>query len=476
MNEEPIMPTDSTPPDRTTPPASPSEPGSVLAPSLRLVTIGLLVSVGIVAFDGLGVTTALPRIAGELDGLPTYGWAVSALMLASVIGTVVAGHLADRHGPRTPYVAGFVIFVAGLLVSATATSWPLFLLGRVVQGLGVGAILSMAYVFVALVYPASLQARALALISGAWTVPALVGPLASSALVEVATWRVLFSGLMPIVLIAGLITLRGLPRLGANSESERSSLSKQLVFSIGLAVSTGVLLAGLEQRGLTALICMVILGVVVMILSLRQVTPAGTLIARRGVPAGIATRAVLSLAFFGIEVFLPLAMTELRGASIMVAGLGVAAGALVWVAGSMAQSRHEQRRGTRTRRKDAILGLVTLAVGIAVIAATLLGDVLPVFVAVIGWAIGGFGMGLAYNATTAATFSETDPRAFGEMSGTIQMAQTLGTAVIAAVGTAFLSTTTLTVGLAAIFSTTALLALVAIPLALRITTADRRAT
>ncbi|MDN6748552.1 MAG: MFS transporter, partial [Brevibacterium sp.] len=101
----------------------------MLAPSLRLVTIGLLVSVGIVAFAGLGVTTALPRIAGELDGLPTYGWAVSALMLASVIGTVVAGHLADRHGPRTPYVAGFVIFVAGLLGSATATSWPLFLLG-----------------------------------------------------------------------------------------------------------------------------------------------------------------------------------------------------------------------------------------------------------------------------------------------------------------------------------------------------------
>lgn len=128
---------------------------------------GLLVSVGIVAFDGLGVTTALPRIADELDGLSTYGWAVSALMLASVIGTVVAGHLADRHSPRTPYVVGFVIFVAGLLVSATATSWPLFLLGRVVQGLGVGEILSMAYVFVALVYPASLQARALALISGA---------------------------------------------------------------------------------------------------------------------------------------------------------------------------------------------------------------------------------------------------------------------------------------------------------------------
>ncbi|MFT3968893.1 MAG: hypothetical protein QM695_01080 [Micropruina sp.] len=63
-----------------------------------MVTIGLLVSVGIVAFDGLGVTTALPRIATELDGLGTYGWAVSALMLASV----VAGLIADRASPTSP--------------------------------------------------------------------------------------------------------------------------------------------------------------------------------------------------------------------------------------------------------------------------------------------------------------------------------------------------------------------------------------
>ena len=169
-------------------------------------------------------------------------------MLASVIGTVIAGHLADRHGPHIPYITGFVTFGAGLLISATAVSWPLFLLGRVVQGLGVGAILSMAYVAVALVYPASLQARALALISGAWTVPALIGPLVSSTLIEVATWRVLFYGLIPVVLIAGIITLRGLPTFGTNKKSSDSPLSKQLIFSIGLAVSTGVLLAGLEQK------------------------------------------------------------------------------------------------------------------------------------------------------------------------------------------------------------------------------------
>lgn len=394
-------------------------------------------------------------------------------MLASVVGTVIGGFIADHRGPRAPYITGFVVFIAGLIVSASAQTWPLFLLGRIVQGLGVGAIMSMAYVFVAIAYPQRLQARALALLSGAWTVPALVGPLISSALTEAASWRFLFVGLIPLVLIAGMLTLRGLPSFASGGGQRSGGLTGQLMFSIGLAVSAGMLLAGLEQRNLLVLGVMAILGGIVMILTLRKVTPVGTLSARRGVPAGIATRGVLAMAFFGVETFLPLAMTELRGASLLVAGLGVAAGALVWVAGSMLESRHEERRGSGTRRADSILGFVTLAIGIAIIAITLLGEVLPVWVAIIGWVIGGFGMGLAYNASTAETFSETAPEAIGQMSGTIQMAQTLGTAMIAGVGTAILSALqrageSPAVGIGAVFTLTIAFALAAIPLALRI--------
>ncbi|MDR1189923.1 MAG: MFS transporter [Bifidobacteriaceae bacterium] len=451
----------------------------MLAPQLRQLTVGVIVSVAIMAFDGLGVTTALPRIASELDGLATYGWAISALMLASVVGTVIGGFIADRRGPRRPFVAGFVVFVAGLAQSASAPSWELFLLGRTVQGLGVGAIMSMAYVIVAIAYPRRLQARALALLSGAWTVPALIGPLASSALTEAASWRFLFVGLIPLAVTVGALTLPGVPRLPSGESSGSGGLPRQLVFSIGLAVSAGLVLAGLEQRSLAALAVMVLIGGAAMIFALRQVTPPGTLSARRGVPAGIATRAALSMAFFGIETFLPLAITELRGASLLVAGLAVAAGALVWVAGSMLQSRRELRQGIGTRRADSIFGLGALGIGIGVIAVTLLGEVLPVWVAIIGWVIGGFGMGLAYNATTAETFGQTEPEAIGQMSGTIQMAQTLGTAVIAGAGTALIAWAGDARGLAsamtAIFALTGLLAIVTMPLALRIRRPDRPA-
>ncbi|WP_083650427.1 MFS transporter [Corynebacterium sp. CNJ-954] len=448
-------------------------PSGVFAPPLRLLTLGLLVSVGIVAFDGLGVTTAMPRIASDLGGMSTYGWAVSALMLASVVGTVVGGYLADRTGPRRPYLAGLVVFIAGLLISATAPAWPIFLPGRAVQGLGVGAVMSMAYVVVAIAFPQRLQARALALLSGAWTVPALVGPMVSGVLTETASWRLLFLGLVPLVLVVAVITVPGVPTQDAPA-GRAPGVSRNLVFSIGLAVSAGVLLAGLEQHNMVALAVMVILGAVVMIWTLREATPEGTLRARRGVPAGIATRLILSMSFFGIETFLPLAMTGLRGAGTLLAGAGVAAGALVWVGGSMLQSRREMCQGTVTRRGDSMIGLVILAVGIAVIAVTLLGEALPVGVAIVGWMIGGFGMGLAYNASTAVTFSETSGDASGQMSGTIQMAQTLGTALAAGIGTAVIGgagdSAELRTPMIAIFALAGAFALVAVPLAMRIRT------
>ena len=78
---------------------------TVFAPRYRAMSIGVLMSVSIVAFQALGVGTVMPAVARELDGLERYGWAFSAFMLASVIGSVAAGQHADRAGPA---VAGLI--------------------------------------------------------------------------------------------------------------------------------------------------------------------------------------------------------------------------------------------------------------------------------------------------------------------------------------------------------------------------------
>lgn len=102
----------------------------MLGPRYRALTLGVLLSVGMVAIESLGVATVLPVIARDLDGLGAYGWGLSALMLANVVGTVLTGRAAGRRGPAGPMTLGMVVFLAGCVVAGVAGSWPLFLVGR----------------------------------------------------------------------------------------------------------------------------------------------------------------------------------------------------------------------------------------------------------------------------------------------------------------------------------------------------------
>src|SRR6478609_1949456 len=108
----------------------------------RALTVGILLAIGAFAVEGMGVVPALPTAVRELGGLPLFGWSFSAFMLAWLIGTVVAGLLADARGPRLPMLLGLVGFGAGLLCAAAAHGMPQFLAGRALQGTGGGGMLA----------------------------------------------------------------------------------------------------------------------------------------------------------------------------------------------------------------------------------------------------------------------------------------------------------------------------------------------
>src|SRR5229473_2102639 len=74
-------------------------------------------------------------------------------------------------------VGGALIFGSGALVCALAPSMAQIVAGRFVQGFGGGLLTAMAYVLVRNTFPDNLWARAMALISGAWSLSILVGPL-----------------------------------------------------------------------------------------------------------------------------------------------------------------------------------------------------------------------------------------------------------------------------------------------------------
>ena len=81
---------------------------------------------------------ALQEIGGDL-GVPRGNDAqlvISALFLGLAVGTMIYGPISDSTGRKPPIYAGFALFILGCLLSVVATSFPVMLVGRFLQGLG----------------------------------------------------------------------------------------------------------------------------------------------------------------------------------------------------------------------------------------------------------------------------------------------------------------------------------------------------
>ncbi|MGW7417964.1 MFS transporter [Streptomyces sp. NPDC054863] len=406
----------------------------VWSPEHRRLTTGLILSVTLVAFLWLGVATVLPPVAEELGGLGLYGWAFTAFMLANIFGTVLAGQGADRVGPTRPYLQAFLLFVVGCAVAAAATDWYVFLLGRTLQGAGVGGVLALAYLTVGRAYPDRLRARMLALVASAWTLPALLGPAVAAGIAEATHWRVVFLALVPLVPIGVLLTLPALRGLGRpeGTAPDRSRIPLTLL----LVVGAGAVLAGLGEQNLALTVPLVLAGAAVAVPVLRRLLPPGTLAVRRGMPAGMVVRGLVSTAYYGAESFFPLSMTQVLGLTTLQSGLALSSGALTWVAGAWIQAKLDTRSAGGGRHGRVVAGFVLLLTGDALIALAVGTDLKSVTLAVVGWAVAGFGMGLVYPAVTTIVLGLAPKGQEGAASSNLQLSETLSVAVMTGLGTA----------------------------------------
>jgi len=229
----------------TTPAAQTAPVPGVFSPQRRNLTFGIMLSMLIIAFESLAVATVLPQVADGLDGLRLYGWSFSAFFVGFMIATVGLGAWADRSGPARPYLTAAVCFAAGLLVAGLAPSMAVFILGRAVQGFGGGGVVAVAYLAINRGFPDELRARVLALMSGAWVLPGLIGPALASAMAALLSWRGVFLGLLPLVLVAVALTLPALRRI----EASGTPIEWSRIQAVSLAAAGLVLgLAALGQH------------------------------------------------------------------------------------------------------------------------------------------------------------------------------------------------------------------------------------
>lgn len=429
----------------------------LFAPEWRSLTIGSVALCSMMAFEAIGVAAGMPAVAADLDGLSLYALAFSGTLAGSVVAMVWSGQDCDRHGPLRSMAGGIGLFALGLLLAGLAGSMAMLVVGRIVQGLGVGALGVALFVATARVVPTALHPRLFALFSSAWVLPAIVGPSIAGWIVDALGWRWLFLGVAGLLLPSAVLILP--PLRHARGASTANQPRRHLWSWALLASACSVSLALGAQAGSFAphLVLASLAGVG---LAAARLLPTGALRMAHGLPTVISLRGLNAAAFFLCEAFIPLWLNELRGWSITAAGLALTGGALGWSLGS-----HLQSRITADAARQAWLtrGCLLLVVGIALCGLAVLG-VAADWILLLGWSVTGLGIGLSSPMLGVLTLKLAPASEQGKYSSALQLSAALGTgAALASGGLVFslLHDTAPVLAFASVFGWSALLALVA---------------
>ncbi len=394
----------------------------------RALTVGLVLTITLVGFESLAISTVMPIVANELGGLELYGWVFSAFFLGSLIGIVVVGGAIDRGGLAIPFALGLGLFAIGLLGGGLAPSMPILVAARFLQGLGAGTIQPIAYVAIARSLPEPLRPRMFATLSTAWVLPGVIGPAIAGTVGDTVGWRYVFLGLLPLIALAGALTLGALRAVVAppvRDPSVAAARRRRLPMAIAVAFGSGLLTAGLTSGQPVATVGLGAAGLLIGIYALRRLTPNGTLTARPVMPAAVLLRGILTCAFFAVDAFVALTLVGWRGLSAAEAGLALTGATVAWTAGSWTQARGATRWPTH---RFVRVGFAITSLGLAGMLLVLNRDI-PWFVAILTFALAGLGMGLAYSPLALIVLRESTADTHGAATSALSLTDSLGTAI-----------------------------------------------
>ncbi|MGW4030374.1 MFS transporter [Streptomyces sp. NPDC004838] len=425
------------------PPARPESPDSpessagertgILGREYRALSVGIIAVVLLIAFEATAVGTAMPVAARELNGVAVYAFAFSSYFTTSLFAMVLSGQWADRDGPLRPLAAGITAFGSGLLLSGTAQTMWMFILGRAVQGLGGGLVIVALYVVISRAYPERLRPVILAAFAASWVIPSVVGPLAAGTVTEQLGWRWVFVGIPVLVVFPLALALPAIRRMAsgpADPDAPRPLFDgRRIRLALGISVGVGLLqYAAQDLKWLSLLPAAA--GAALMVPAVLGLLPKGTYRAARGLPSVVLLRGIAAGSFIAAESFVPLMLVTQRGLSPTMAGLSLAAGGLTWALGSYLQSRP---RMEPYRERLMTIGMVLAATAIAGAPSVLIESV-PVWIVAVAWGVGCLGMGMVIASTSVLLLKLSAPEEAGANSAALQMSDGLSNVMLLAGG------------------------------------------
>jgi EmrB/QacA subfamily drug resistance transporter len=163
-----------------------------------IVLPGLLLTLIIAMLDQLVVSTALPRIVGDLGGLNHLAWVVTAYVLASTITTPLYGKLGDLYGRKRLLMIAIIIFLVGSALSGLSHTMDELIAFRALQGLGAGGLMVGAIATIGDMVSPRERGQYMGYMMAAMMLAMIAGPLVGGYITDSLSWRWIFYINMPI--------------------------------------------------------------------------------------------------------------------------------------------------------------------------------------------------------------------------------------------------------------------------------------
>ncbi|MEO6324799.1 MAG: MFS transporter [Thermoanaerobaculia bacterium] len=395
----------------------------------RAVLFALILVTALASFESTVVSTAMPTIIGDLNGLGLYSWVFSMYLLTSTVSMPVYGRLADIHGRRRLLLLAILLFLLGALACALSRSMTQLIAARGLQGLGAGGLMPIALTVSGDLYSLEERARIQGLFSTVWGLASLIGPLLGAGMTVAFGWRSIFSINLPLGLIAFFL-------VATKMVESRAKLADPIDLAGAALLGAGVtalLFSVLQKAGagsfpLAARLGLFVLGVSCLVafarLQMRRTHPLvpPELFRRMETAAPYLGGILLGTTIYGVDTFVPLFVQGARGGTAGAAGAVVTPLVLGWAVSAALAARFLVRAGFR---RTARVGAALIVLGFTALFGAALLDAPVVFIS-LSCAFIGFGLGPSSISQVLAIQNSAPERIRGVATSLVPFFRTVG--------------------------------------------------
>jgi DHA1 family bicyclomycin/chloramphenicol resistance-like MFS transporter len=166
-----------------------------------VIILSMMMSLTALTIDAM--LPALPQIGSDLNVQNDNDrqLVVSVVFMGLALGQLFFGPLSDKTGRKPAIYWGYALYVFGSLLSLFAISFPVLLLGRLVQGVGISAPRAVSLALVRDRYEGRAMARVMSFIMTVFILVPMIAPSMGQAILLVSGWRMIFGSLTLLAII-----------------------------------------------------------------------------------------------------------------------------------------------------------------------------------------------------------------------------------------------------------------------------------